>query len=205
MTVLRVFIAYFFPLVVTVLLYLPLREFSQAQVEGNVLGLSIQLGGPVAAYAALVILSTHLLRRVMERHDPDLHTKSLLAGTWEVVSTSRGRSGTPKTATGRQTIVLTGQDLSVSGTLTYDDGATLGNWWSIHVAIKGQRLEIFYLLTDHHEEVEPFEWAGLAKINIGPMLRERRPRGEVKLRGDWQVYGPEPKSGEVVYTRQFDD
>jgi hypothetical protein len=204
----RLGVVFLFPLLATIVLYLPILGFSDAYVEGEAGSWTVQLGGPAAAYAAFCLLSAYLLPKAIDRFGRDLPIKKKLVGEWQVNSTSSGMGGKPKTAQGSVSIVLSETDLVMQGQLWYVDSdgnkqKVLGHLYSINILVESTSMRIYYILADENNNRDPFEWAGLAKLNIGRMRNNKTLKGVVELDGNWQVFGPEPKHGTITYRKTF--
>lgn len=175
-----------------ILLYYLFGELNAAGVQWA--GKQVQLGGPVAAFFAVLLFCSRLYSTLSA---PSLLQKQLqnLAGTWTIEATSHG----PSRRKAQSSTVMTsdGSTLSIKGGTFRDPpsqgGAVIGDWSAEIAVFDGYNLLYVYNLLDNKSEA----WKGVVRAALG--TKARTPTFD----GTWQVFGKEVHTGEIHMAKQL--
>lgn len=175
------------PLLPVVLLWFAFGELNAADGEATH---GIQLGGPIAAYAAIFLILIGTLRRPIKDAltytppNPNMTTMIGLEGEWTV--TAKSVNGTQ--ASGECQFRLDANNSPAgSGHYRRKNGNLLGTWRTLEIVRNGTHLTYIYTLTDPNDQTE---WVGYVNASINA--------DQKAISGTWRVFGNTPKQGEII-------
>jgi hypothetical protein len=181
--------AFLVPLVPAVALY----ELFTSQNSATYDNAGLKLGGPVAAYFALLLLALRYIDKWRTASDPLEHLKKDLVGAWDIKSTSKGTSG--RVADSIATFTMEDDKLRLSGGSITEQEEVIGSWTPDPPILDPDRDGVVYLyeLTDVEAVVT---WRGLMKVTFD------RTKSPLCMSGTWEVIGPDYHRGTVTFKKR---
>lgn len=178
-------------LVPAVLLYWFFGTLSTADVRWA--NSTVKLGGPVAAFFAVLLLTCTIYFKLMGAGLSELAVAQPFAGQWKLTSKSNG-SG--RIATSLVTAALTPDGrLELSGNLLDPTGKEIGEWDSKEVFCTPTYLAYRYVITD---KVSGQTTIGFSRTTI--VKRDRR-KNPIQMTGTWDVIGADHRDGTIEFKR----
>lgn len=179
-----------FALVPAVLLYYLFGVLNQAGVEWS--GKSVQLGGPVAAFFAVLWFISNMYFKISPPNPLEKQLKSLV-GNWIIESDSY-ESG--RKAYSTAVMKVENGSLHIEGGVFREEaikgekeGKVIGDWGSEIAVFDGNHLLYLYTLTDR--KAVQSTWKGVVRASLSVS------EGVPSFVGIWQVFGPIFHEGEI--------
>jgi hypothetical protein len=155
----------------------------------------VKLGGPIAAFFAILLLLYRMYSRLMTTESRDSDLAQPFVGRWRATSHSNvsGRD-----ATSDIDAVLTGDGmLALSGNFRDQDGKDIGDWDSKEVFCTPSRVAFRYVITDKGAAEDNTNIA-FCTLRIAARNKSGRP---TRLSGTWDVIGPRHHDGTIELER----
>ncbi len=153
----------------------------------------VKLGGPIAAFFAILLLLYGFYSRLMGTPTRESDVAQPFVGRWLAKSSSNA-SG--RTATSDVDAQLTdGGRLALSGNLRDQSGKVIGAWDTKEVFCTPTSLAYRYVITDR---VSGNTTIAFCTLRIQERDKSTRP---TRLSGDWDVIGPKHHDGTVELER----
>jgi len=170
-----------------VLFYYLFGELNKAGVEWS--GKSVQLGGPVAAFFAILWFLGNMFRKMSPPNSLQKHLEGL-AGAWAIESESQASRRQARSTT---VMKIENGALRIEGGVFRevanegDEGKSIGDWNTEIAVFDGYRLLYVYNLSDSQLE----QWKGVVRASLNTI--EKTPTFD----GTWQVFGPRVHQGKI--------